>query len=114
MTLQPLSQSVDPGADATFTAAVGGTAPFYQWRFSGADLPGATNVSLTITNVQLANQGSYQLVASNLAGRVTSAVARLTLTGTPILQGLARLPDGTVRLDLSGTPNRDYAIEAAP
>jgi len=69
---------------------------------------------LTITNVQLANQGSYQLVASNLAGRVTSAVARLTLTGTPILQGLARLPDGTVRLDLSGTPNRNYAIEAAP
>ena len=114
ITLQPLSQSVDAGADVTFTVGVAGTAPGYQWRFGGTDLPGATNISLTITNVQLANQGSYQLVASNLAGMVISAVARLTLTGTPILQDLARLPDGSVRLDLSGTPNRNYAIEAAP
>jgi hypothetical protein len=113
ITNQPASQIVAFGADATFTAGVSGTAPFsYQWRFQGAALSGATNASLTITNVQAASLGGYQLVVANLAGSATSALATLTVEGQPVLVNVQRLGDGTVRMGITGSPNRTYAIEA--
>ncbi|MEO6036543.1 MAG: LamG-like jellyroll fold domain-containing protein, partial [Verrucomicrobiota bacterium] len=52
--------------DVTFSAVVGGTLPIsYQWRKNGVNIPGATNTSLTFTNLQLTNSGSYTLFASN-------------------------------------------------
>ena len=55
----------------------------YQWRLNGTNsLPGATNASLTITNVSGANAGSYTVVVSDSLGSVTSAVATLTVGGT--------------------------------
>jgi hypothetical protein len=114
ITNQPLSQAADAGSTVTLTAGVSGTAPLgYQWRLGGVDLPGATDVSLVLTNLQAANQGSYQLVVSNFAGMATSLVARVTLTGTPVLQGPERMDGGWIRVGLSGTPNRSYAIDAA-
>src|SRR5262249_24398687 len=69
ITNQPASQTVSPGTDVTFSAGVSGTAPFgFQWRFLGANLADATNASLTISNAQTINQGTYQLIVSNFAG----------------------------------------------
>src|SRR5690606_27748273 len=48
ITTQPVSQTVNAGANVTFTVSASGTAPLsYQWRFNGANISGATASSLT-------------------------------------------------------------------
>ncbi len=81
ITAQPTAQAVAPGGTATFTVAASGTAPLvYQWRLNGADIAGATSATLTLTNVQAANLGTYSVVVSNAVGSATSANVSLTLT----------------------------------
>jgi hypothetical protein len=55
---------------------------FYQWRFKGVPIPGATNSSFTLNNVQLTNGGNYSVVVSNLFESVTSSNALLTVIQT--------------------------------
>ena len=65
----PTNLFILPGTNATFAVTATGTAPlFYQWRFNGTNLPGATNNPITITNAQAANVGLYSVVVSNAAG----------------------------------------------
>jgi len=59
---QPQSLVSAPGGTATFSVLATGTQLTYQWRFNGTNLPGATNSSLTLTNVQNANVGSYSVI----------------------------------------------------
>ena len=57
------------------SAPVTGVGPLsFQWLLNGAVIANATNDSFFLTNAQRANLGSYQLVARNSAGAVTSAV----------------------------------------
>ncbi|MEY2881946.1 MAG: hypothetical protein RLZZ15_4326 [Verrucomicrobiota bacterium] len=82
----PSAQTVAAGATATFTVVATGTpTPTYQWRHGGANLPGATNATLTLANVQPANAGAYDVVVSNLGGTVTSAAAALVVNFAPVL-----------------------------
>ena len=80
---QPKSQTGYLLGSATLSAAAMGTPrPSYQWRFNGNPIPGATNASLTLTNLALSNAGNYQLSASNTFSRTESAPALLSvLTG---------------------------------
>ncbi|HEY9174705.1 MAG TPA: hypothetical protein VI136_20655 [Verrucomicrobiae bacterium] len=76
----PQPQVVSPGALASFFVVAANTrALSYQWRFEGADLPGATGDALVRTNVGLAHVGQYSVVLSNAQGSVTSAPAALML-----------------------------------
>ena len=113
ITSEPVSQVVSLGTNVTFSVGVGGTAPFqYQWRFMGTDLLNATNALFSLTNVQPAGQGAYQVTVTNLAGTVTSAVATLIVESPIILlQNVERLLNGNVRMTLSGVSNRNHAIE---
>ncbi len=78
--VQPSSQTRELGEDVTFTVAVAGTTPLgYQWLKNGIPLADATTTSLSISNVQVADAGRYQVVVTNDYGSVTSAVAVLTL-----------------------------------
>ncbi len=80
----PLDQRTFVGGTATFSVAALGAAPLsYQWRRNGTDLEGATNSSLTLTNVQSAEAGSYSVVVSNIFGGGISSAALLTVV--PIL-----------------------------
>ena len=54
----------------------------YQWNENGVPILGATSPTLTLTNVQLTDAGSYTLTASNSAGSATSSAAVLTVTPT--------------------------------
>lgn len=74
------SRYADPGSSLTFNADASGTGPLrYQWRFNGTNLPAATNGTLTLANLQLAQAGTYQVIVTNNGGAVTSVVATLTL-----------------------------------
>jgi len=77
---QPVAQTVVAGSTAIFAVTATGTpVPTYQWQFGGINLTGATNASLTLTDVQAANVGNYGVVVSNVAGQVTSNSAALAL-----------------------------------
>ena len=68
------------GQIATFSVVVADArAVTFQWKFNGADIPGATGDSLLLTNVSAANEGQYSVVVTNSAGSVTSAPAALML-----------------------------------
>jgi hypothetical protein len=102
--IQPISQAVLLGCEATFRVSAWGTKLLsYQWEFSGTNLVGATNTSLTLTNVQPSDFGSYQAVVANLFGSVTSAAAMLALGHPPVAGAdtIYRFAAGGVRVNTS-------------
>lgn len=85
ITAQPESVTVTVGSNATFSVTAEGDAPLqYQWRKDASNLPGATETTLNLAGVQLANAGGYSVVVSNSAGAVTSVVATLTVNQAPV------------------------------
>lgn len=81
ITTQPVSKSVAAGSSASFTVVATGSSPlYYQWRFNGTKITGATTPTYTMSNVQSNNAGGYSVVVSNSAGSATSATATLTVT----------------------------------
>src|SRR4029077_4799526 len=81
---QPQSVSVFPSNTITFSVtAVSNSSIRYQWRFNGADISGATNASLSITNVQPNQDGQYAVVVTDSVGPVVSSTARLMVLVQP-------------------------------
>jgi hypothetical protein len=81
--IQPSSVSTGIGSTVNFTPHAVGAAPLkYQWFFANGPLAGATNATLSLANVQLANAGYYWIVATNSYGSATSSVAALVLTNS--------------------------------
>jgi uncharacterized lipoprotein YddW (UPF0748 family) len=80
ITTYPQSQTVRAGSNVTFTASAQGTAPLnFQWQRNGINLPGETNLSLTLAGVQPANAGQYTVTVANNAGSDTSWAATLAV-----------------------------------
>jgi hypothetical protein len=69
------------GWTATFNVSAVGTPPLnYQWMKGGANIDGATNASLVLTNLALTDDGTqYSVKISNTAGSVTSGIGSLTV-----------------------------------
>ena len=83
LVFQPRDQSIFARQSVTFDPLAGGTQPLsYQWIFNGLLVPGATNLSLTLTNVQSSQAGNYTLAVINPFGAVTSLMAHLTVLDT--------------------------------
>jgi RHS repeat-associated protein len=83
---QPSSQIVTQGGSATFSVTVTNTMVVtYQWKFNGADVPGATGDSFTRGNAQPGDAGSYAVLVFNEAGSVTSSNALLTVNFPPMI-----------------------------
>ncbi|MFM2083148.1 MAG: hypothetical protein RL380_1839 [Verrucomicrobiota bacterium] len=78
---QPGSLTVNQSSNASFSvSATGNPTLKYQWRFNTTNnLLNATNTSLTVTNSQATNGGSYTCVITNSYGSTTSSVATLTV-----------------------------------
>jgi hypothetical protein len=92
ITSQPVNQTVLRGQNATFSVTMNssGTQPFsYQWNVNGVNPTWATNSSLTITNAQTTDAGSYYVVVTNLGGSVTSQTKTLTVN---VPAGIATQP----------------------
>ena len=80
ITRQPAAVTVMETLTATFSVEAAGSAPlFYQWRWFNQYLPGATNATLVLTNVQIHQAGQYLVEVRNLADTVTSLPAQLTV-----------------------------------
>ena len=80
----PLSQTVNYAATATFTvAATGVPNPTYQWQHAGTNLPSATSSTLTIATATLDDAGSYAVIVTTTGGSATSATATLTVNPPP-------------------------------
>jgi hypothetical protein len=80
ITNQPKSIAAVIGNSASFSVGASGSAPLsYQWFFTGQPLPGRTQATLTLTNLQLSHAGDYFVRVSNPYGVTTSAVATLTV-----------------------------------
>jgi endonuclease/exonuclease/phosphatase family metal-dependent hydrolase len=77
---QPQNQTVNAGGSVTFAVSAGGSLPLnYQWLFNGTNNIGTNTNSYTLNNVQSTNAGNYSVLATNIGGSVTSAVAGLTV-----------------------------------
>lgn len=57
----------------------------FQWRKGGLDLPGAADSALILTNVTGSHAGDYTVVIANDYGAVTSHVATLTVSLSPVI-----------------------------
>jgi hypothetical protein len=85
----PASQTVLIGSTVTFTASVVGSPQLAcQWQKNGASIAGATNLSLTLSNVYYTNAGQYTLAATNSAGGVVGTAATLTVMPAPTFADL--------------------------
>ena len=84
---QPVSAAVAAGSAFTNTVVVAAAAPAYQWYTNNVPIPGATNASLILNPVTVANAGTnyYVVVTNSLGGAVTSAPVSLTVYSAPTI-----------------------------
>jgi hypothetical protein len=86
ITSQPASQTVNAGDSASFSVVAMGSLPLaYQWSFKGNAIAGATNATLTLTNLHVNQTGNYQVTVSSAYGAVASSKATLTVIAQNIL-----------------------------
>ena len=86
ITTQPQSQTVAVGGNTSFSVTASGATPIsYQWQLGGAAITGATNTTLSLTNVQAAQAGNYTVIVTNSVASVTSTTAVLTVAGSPAI-----------------------------
>jgi hypothetical protein len=94
--------------------------PTYQWKFYGTNttattnnIIGATNETLTISNVQGTNAGNYFVVASNSAGTATSVVATAFLHSDSAARlNLLNYNSTSFWFQIYGLTNRPYKVES--
>jgi hypothetical protein len=103
--------STRPGSNVTFQAVLTGAPPIYlQWRHGQQLIPNATNATLTLTNVQLADDGEYSVTASNSFGAVESLAGTLvilitpTITVQPVSESVVAGGSVTLSVTASGHP----------
>jgi rhamnogalacturonan endolyase len=99
--MQPASQTVTVGDAVTFNVvATGDPAPTFQWQKDGADIPNATDATLTLGSATTENAGDYSVVVSNTAGSITSGPATLTVN-----KAYAGVTFGETRFVYDGSPH---------
>jgi len=81
---EPQNTLLLQGGTTIFSVGAAGPGTIaYQWQFNGANIAGATNATLTVTNAQSANAGTYQVIVSDAQGSITSLTATLSFLQTP-------------------------------
>ncbi len=112
----PANLTVIQGNNATFSASVSGSPiPTLQWLDNNSNpIPGATTSSLTISNVQFAQNGfTYTLTASNSAGSVSSNAVLTVIVPPVIVSQPANLVvtnglSASLAVSATGVPNPSF------
>jgi len=103
----PSSQLGYWGTSVAFDVLGKGTLPLsYQWRKNGSAIAGASDATLGLTNLQLADAGSFTVVITNAYGSITSNPAILTVN--PAGVSFAVYPGVTI----NGVVGFTYGIQA--
>jgi uncharacterized repeat protein (TIGR03803 family) len=129
ITVNPVSQTVTPGATVSFTASANNNqTATVQWQVSTGggspftNISGATSTTLTLTGVTPAMNGyRYQAVFSSSAGSAVSIPATLTVSGSssshplvlnvpPLLALLGQLIGGIETVNANGTETVVYSF----
>ncbi len=80
---EPLTRTA-MGASVTFSVIATGGLLSYQWTWQGYDIPGATNSTLSFSDIySQASAGNYAVRVSNPKGEVTSSDTALLTKPTP-------------------------------
>lgn len=115
--MQPANQTVWPGMGAAFYVTVAGASPLsYQWQRNGINLTDGANVSgatrriLTLTNLTIANSGTYSVVVSNSLGSATSSGALLTVLFPPSFQTITK-SNNSLMLSWSAAQGQKYQLQ---
>ncbi len=85
ITSQPVGSTVNPGTVVSMRVTATGSSPLYQWRRNGVAVPGATSSTYTMNPVTESDEGSYDVVVSNLAGTVTSSAVVLNVNNPVVI-----------------------------
>ncbi len=97
ITANPASITVCSGDSATFIATAIGAAPlFYQWFGPVGAIIGATANSLVLTNLSVANSGTYYLMVTNAFGSVTSSNVSLAVSANQDIAFVSQPANATV------------------
>ncbi|MBM4090733.1 MAG: hypothetical protein FJ276_15125, partial [Planctomycetes bacterium] len=115
VTIQPPNLTLSQGDTVVFQAVVTtGTSPLsYQWRFMGTNLPGMTDSTLTLTNVQSGQAGAYQIEVTNPVGKATNTATLTVLVPPAILlppaaQTAVVGANASFTVSVTGTPPMSY------
>jgi Concanavalin A-like lectin/glucanases superfamily/Immunoglobulin I-set domain len=110
--VQPQSQTNYWGGSAAFTPSVAGFNPLvYQWTQNSTVLTNATNSSLTFTNLQLTNTGTYTLVVTNSVGMAASVPAQLDVKVADYSLSKSGPAPGSPRLAIVGISNQICGVQ---
>jgi hypothetical protein len=115
----PTNQTAEAGTDVTFSSRVydppvrpSSRFSGVQWQYQGQNIENATNLTLTITNVQAGNAGIYSLIVTNPFLVTTPFHAQLQVSSdNPRLVEPEILPSGDFQAVLQGLAGRTYTVE---
>jgi hypothetical protein len=80
ITNQPVDQKILLGSNVVLSAGVAPALPVtYQWRFNDVVIPSATEDTLTVPGVTMAQAGQYRVTITNRVGSTTSRVAKVVV-----------------------------------
>lgn len=98
------NQTATVGDNITLNPSVLGTSPIaYQWRENGTNMPGETNATLSVLNVQTNQNGYvYSLIATNAYGAVTNSMTLTVLDSAPFVPF-------TLNLDVNTSAGNNYS-----
>ena len=103
----PVSQTACPGTAVVFNESATGTALTYQWYFQNAPLNGQTNSVLSLSNVSLANAGTYCMAVNGAAGSPLTNCATLTVNTSVMVitapAGSTNCPGSTAVFSVNAT-----------
>lgn len=106
---QPRSTRVVTGAPFTLSVTASGSGTGYQWRKDGTEIGGETGSSYTAASASATDSGSYDVLATNVAGRITSEAATVVVVPPPD----APTPADTRTLPTDGAPFRRQRKKAS-
>lgn len=109
---QPLGQARPIGTNVLLSVGATGIAPLaYQWFYAGIPIPGAVGDTLTLTNPQTANSGSYHVQISDGTITVNSSNV-LVRVFTPFTLTTPRFTNNSsFSFSLGGDSGQYYRLE---
>lgn len=117
LSADPSYQDAPNGSTVTIAAFVAGPTPLsFQWRKNNVVIPGATNATLVLTNVQLTNSADYTYTVTYALGIVTNTSPSTLVVyhaEPPVITGGHLTAPGNFRLAFTGLTNRSYQVDYA-